>query len=77
MKNIRLGEVLIEAGTITEAQLAEALELQKQEKGKRLGEVLLGMGLLTEQQLLNALSQKLGLEILTLGTYPVQAEAVA
>ena len=27
MKNIRLGEVLIEAGTITEAQLAEALEL--------------------------------------------------
>ena len=77
MKNIRLGEVLVEYGYISEAQVAQALALQKDNKGKRLGEVLIEMGAITEAQLLSALGQKLDLEILPLATYPVQQEAVA
>lgn len=77
MKNIRLGEVLVEYGYISEAQVAQALALQKENKGKRLGEVLIEMGAITEAQLLSALGQKLDLEILPLATYPVQQEAVA
>lgn len=77
MKNIRLGEVLVEYGYISEAQVEEALALQKENKGKRLGEVLIEMGAISEAQLLSALGQKLDLEILPLATYPVQQEAVA
>lgn len=77
MKNIRLGEVLVEYGYISEAQVQQALALQKENKGKRLGEVLIEMGAITEAQLLSALGQKLELEILPLSTYPVQQEAVA
>ena len=57
MKNIRLGEVLVEYGYISEAQVAQALALQKENKGKRLGEVLIEMGAITEAQLLSALGQ--------------------
>lgn len=77
MKNIRLGEVLIEYGYISAAQVEQALAIQKEDKSKRLGEVLIDMGAITEAQLLSALGQKLGLEILPLGTYPVKQEAVA
>ena len=45
---IRLGEVLVEYGYITEAQVEQALAYQKQHKDKRLGEALIEMGLITE-----------------------------
>lgn len=76
-KNIRLGEVLVEYGYITEAQVEQALAAQQKDRSKRLGEVLVDMGAITEAQLLSALGQKLGLEILHLPTYPIQQAAAA
>lgn len=76
-KNIRLGEVLIEAGIIDDAQLQKALDYQKEHKGQRLGEVLIDMGFITEAQQLAALAKRLNVSILAVSTYPVQAEAVA
>ncbi len=60
-----LGEVLVEAGLITEAQLAEAMELQKQSK-ERLGRVLIGMGVGTEKDIAVAIAKQLGLEFVDL-----------
>jgi len=61
----RLGEVLIEAGHLTEGQLELALSTQKG-SGKRVGEVLLEMELITPQHLLGALAAQFGLEFVNL-----------
>jgi len=45
-----LGQILAEVGTITRLQLAEALQIQKEERG-RIGEVLVSLGFVTTRQM--------------------------
>jgi hypothetical protein len=59
-RRIRLGELLLRAGVITEEQLRNALTEQKKWGGK-LGSVLVDMNLLDEDMLVKALSKQLGL----------------
>ena len=54
MKYIRLGDLLVKSGTITQAQLDEALSLQSN-TGERLGTVLQKHGFITEKQLIDTL----------------------
>jgi len=56
----RLGEILVESGRISPAQLEQALE-QARKSGTRLGEALVKMGILTEEELARSLAQQLGL----------------
>jgi len=58
----RLGDILVEAGRITQEQLSNALSKQAAEK-KRIGEVLLELGLISETEMLNILSEQLGMPI--------------
>ena len=58
MKNLPLGQVLVEAGFLTPEKLDEALALQK-EKGGRLGDLLVENGYVTEHNLMLALQQRL------------------
>jgi type IV pilus assembly protein PilB len=55
---LRLGELLVDARIITPEQLAEVLEIQK-EDGRRLGILLVERGLVNETQLTQILSQQL------------------
>ena len=41
MKNIPIGQILVENGFLKEDQLEEALEKQRSEPGKKLGDVFL------------------------------------
>ncbi len=75
--NLRLGDILIEYGYITEAQLEEAIQRQKQDRMKRLGEILIEMRALTEEQLLIALGQKLHHEIVDLKSVTIDFEVVS
>ena len=59
IKNVPIGQILVENGFINEKQLAEALEKQKASGGKMLGDVMLEMGLVSEMQLAQALSIRL------------------
>ena len=71
-----LGELLVAHGLVTEAQVDEALELQKQ-SGKRLGEIVVEQGWVPEQELLIALGTQLSVPFVRLraGLYdPVIAE---
>ena len=77
MKNVRLGDVLVAQGLITEAQLEAALERQSAGKGRRLGYILEEMGLVTEPQKLEALGLRLGLPQARVEGYPIDLEAVA
>ncbi|MBQ3515879.1 MAG: type II secretion system protein GspE, partial [Lachnospiraceae bacterium] len=58
-KKLRLGDVLINEGAITEEQLQKGLELQKQTK-QRLGMTLVDAGITTEDAIAKALSHQLG-----------------
>ncbi len=59
-KRIRLGDLLLRAGVITEEQLRSALAEQKKWGGK-LGSLLVEMNFLDEDMLVKALSKQLGL----------------
>lgn len=56
----RLGDLLVDAGVITQDQLMEALRVQKTEKKDvRLGEVLIDLGFTNEKQIMEALRDQL------------------
>ncbi|MDD6289158.1 MAG: GspE/PulE family protein, partial [Eggerthellales bacterium] len=57
--------MLVDAGLITEGQLADALEAQKQTK-RRLGDELISQGVISEQGLIEALQMQLGIEFVDL-----------
>ncbi len=64
-KKIRLGDLLVETGWITEEQLQRALAKQK-ERNKKLGEILVDEGFITEDDIAVALSNQLNIEIVDL-----------
>lgn len=73
MKYIRLGDLLIKSGIITEQQLEEALALQK-ETGQRLGTLLIERGIIREAQLIEALTTQLGVEYIDLNSCEISGE---
>jgi len=72
----RLGDILIESGFLTAAELAEALSVQK-ESGKRLGEVITDMGLMTEFDILRAVSSQYNYPIIDLTSIEVDPKAMS
>jgi len=72
----RLGDILIESGFLTAAELAEALSVQK-ESGKRLGEVIAEMGLMSEFDILRAVSSQYSYPIIDLTSIDVDNKALA
>ena len=77
MKNVRIGEVLKEHGYIDDQQLGQALEYQRQNKGKRLGGILMEMGFVTEQQMLDALGHRMELPVVDISGKTLDTEAVS
>jgi type IV pilus assembly protein PilB len=76
MQHIRLGDLLIQAGSITEEQLEQALALQK-EKRLRLGELLITENIITEKELIEAIEMQLGIEFIDLSHTDVAPEMAA
>lgn len=77
IKNLPIGQILVENGFITKDQLEDALIKQKQsEGGKMLGDVMLEMGLVSETQLAQALSIRLKVPYVDLSTTQINREAV-
>ena len=73
MKYTRLGDLLVDAGVITDETLATALAQQKETK-KRLGEQLIDSGAITERQLIGALTRQLGIEFVDLSQVEIAPE---
>jgi len=66
-KYLRLGELLLKEGIISQAQLEKAINIQKQEGG-RLGEILVKLGILKEDQAVAILGKQLNIPYFNLGT---------
>ena len=67
-KKIRLGDLLVEKGLVTDEQLQIALSEQKK-LGRKLGSTLIELGMVSESSLLNLLSNQLGIPLIDLNNY--------
>jgi type II secretory ATPase GspE/PulE/Tfp pilus assembly ATPase PilB-like protein len=75
-RKLRIGEVLIDAGLVSQADVDAALLEQRLRKGKRLGEVLVDLGLLTEETLARTLSNKFRVAFVDLDACTLNPEAL-
>jgi MSHA biogenesis protein MshE len=67
-KRIRLGDLLVEKGLITQVQLKVALSEQKK-RGRKLGSTLVELGMIDENSMLNLLSSQLSIPLIDLNNY--------
>ncbi|KMY54912.1 type II secretion system protein E [Bacillus sp. FJAT-27231] len=71
----RLGDLLVEAGLLTEEQLQTALA--EKTEGQKLGDALLQRGYITEQQLIEVLEFQLGIPHVSLYRYPLDTKLLS
>jgi type IV pilus assembly protein PilB len=69
----RIGEILIDKGYITEAQLHDSLMEQKI-NAEFLGKILIGKGVISDRQLIEALSEQFNMPIVDLKTEYIDME---
>lgn len=69
----KIGDLLLEAGLITQEQLDEALRIQKKTNG-RLGRILVDCNYVNETQMLEALEFQLGIPFIDLNTVTIAPE---
>ncbi len=67
-KKIRLGDLLVEKGLISEEQLQHALSEQKK-LGRKLGGTLVELGMIDENSLLNLLASQLNIPLIDINNY--------
>ena len=74
----RLGDVLVDAGVVTDHDLTAALDAQRSVIGarRRIGHVLVDLGLATERQIAVAVAEQLNLRLVDLTTVAVSPETV-
>ncbi|MGH2372165.1 MAG: GspE/PulE family protein [bacterium] len=68
----KLGQLLVDAGFITEQQLADALA-EQEKTGDRLGRILIERGYVPKQIIGEVLEEQRGVTYVNLSTYPVDA----
>ncbi|MCL1807118.1 MAG: GspE/PulE family protein [Oscillospiraceae bacterium] len=74
---LRLGDVLKEAGYVTEEQIEQIMNAQKASGvKKRLGEALIENNIITEDRLNTALSKRLNIPYVSMSDAPIDLEAV-
>jgi type IV pilus assembly protein PilB len=72
----QLGEILLEEGLVSEAQLLAALD-ETMTSGSSLGRILVEIGVLSEGQLVQALATQVGMQYVDLDDFPVDRMAVS
>jgi type IV pilus assembly protein PilB len=75
LRRMRLGDLLVEGGKITQQQLINALNKQKT-SGKRLGEVLISEGIAKEEDIISILEKQLGIPRVNIELLEINGEAV-
>lgn len=73
----RLGEILAEAGLVTEDQLHEALQASGKGNKRRIGETLVQLGYLTETDIYAAVGEQLGVPFVSLSYYSVDPDVIS
>ena len=74
-KRIRIGDLLVEAGAITDEQLQQALAKQK-EDGGMLGNIIMDMGFISRELLITVLTTQMGIEYCEIKTIQVDEDVI-
>ena len=74
-KKIRIGDVLVAAGAITEEQLQEGLAKQK-ETGRQLGNALVDLGFISNDMLITVLTTQLGIDYIELKGAKIEEKVI-
>ncbi|MFP3869462.1 MAG: type II secretion system protein GspE, partial [Syntrophobacteria bacterium] len=72
----KLGQILVDAGLITEDQLVEVLKEQKHKGRKRLGKIIVEKGLVDEGDICQSLAKQLNIPYLKLSDLEIPKEVV-
>lgn len=75
-KKLRLGDVLVNSGVITEEELKKGLERQKN-SGRKLGETLVDEGFATEENIAKALSSQLHYDMIDLQNVSIEEDVLS
>ena len=75
-KPVRVGDILMEAGIVTQEQIDDALATHQTGKKKRIGEILIDHRLINEDQLLSALASKFHMPFMDLSDIEPTHEAL-
>lgn len=75
VKRIRLGDLLVQKGLITEKQLMRALDEQKA-RGTKLGETIISLGYVSEKEIVDILCAQLQIEYVELRNMKLDENAV-
>lgn len=75
-KKVRLGDLLVEKGLLSESDIDKAFAIQKETKeksgiNKLLGEILIEQGMVDEEELLKAVASQLHIEYLQPGSFDI------
>ena len=73
---LRMGEILVSAGIISDAQLREALEAQTGQPQRRLGDLLIEMGYTGEDVIAQVLASQLNLPFVRIGQTPIDIDVL-
>ncbi|MCG2676815.1 type II secretion system ATPase GspE [bacterium] len=75
MEKKKLGEILVEKGVITSAQLTQVLAEQKR-TGERLGRILVNLGFITERELIKFLGAQMDIPPINLDNYLIDPQII-
>lgn len=76
LRPMRLGDLLVEVGKITNEQLNFALDVQKESR-KKLGEVLQDLGFITNNEIIEVLEFQMGIPHVDLEKYYIDPEVIS
>ncbi len=76
MAQRKLGQILVDLGYLSEDQLWDVLEAQKQSAGEVIGQVATRMGLVTEAQVVEALAEQWGMPVVNLAETTIPPKAL-
>jgi type IV pilus assembly protein PilB len=76
MPRQKIGDILVEKGLVTTAQLAEALK-EQEKSGNKIGQILVEKGLITEEQLIDAVSERLNIPRISLNSLVIDPSVIA
>lgn len=74
-KRLRLGELLISHGKITDEDLSKVLTIQNR-TGSKLGEILIGENFISEEEIIEVLELQLGIKYVDLSKFEIDKEIV-
>ena len=76
MARRKLGQILVDLGYLTEDQLWDVLEEQKQSPGEVIGKVAIRLGLVSEAQVMEALAEQWGMQVINLPETTIQPKVL-